>query len=171
MSRTWLDCKCEAETDRRAKRKEDEVRGIDFTLWLYRADSSPLIISGGVEELIYSVVTEGSHLSPRKPNSLTCSWSIIWAAVTVLATGTHLINPAAEAVQGCSAGNRADFSKGCLFCTGVRCHGGLWGSAVLFGHAEWRLTPTKQAVKLVWRITPPSWRACSFYVQHCCSDQ
>lgn len=43
------------------------MRGIDFTLWLQCADNLPLIILGGVEELIsYSIIMEESHLSPRK---------------------------------------------------------------------------------------------------------
>lgn len=65
------------------RERRAEVRGIDFTLWLHSADSLPLIIPGGVEELIsYRIIMEGFHLSPRKPDSPTSSWSIIRAAVT-----------------------------------------------------------------------------------------
>lgn len=118
--------------DREAKRKEDEVRGIDFTLRLHCGDTLPLIISGGVEELIwYSIVMEGSHLSPRKPKPLTSFWSIFRAAVTMLATATHLINLLAEDVQAVLQGVRlisqrtafsAQGSKVTGACGGLRCY-------------------------------------------------
>lgn len=101
-----------------------EVTGIDFTLWLHCADSLPLIFCGGVEELIsYSITMERSHLSPRKPNSLTPLLIDNTAGVDCRdAAGRwdSFNQPRGWSCPGCFVGNEADFSKELLCCTGVK---------------------------------------------------